>query len=198
MSLYNALIELVKDDDAFYFKDSVLDGLVYRVFSYRLASYEKFLKPGAMECRGIMFDITDSENPVIKSRPMEKFFNINENPLTTGLDFKRPLKIYEKADGSLISTYIHAGSELRLKSKTSLSSVHCMRAMEWLDKPENKELKDDIYKIALGDYTVNMEWCSPEERIVLPYPVAHLKILNIRKNSDGSYINLDSYINRDS
>ena len=76
--LYNELLELTGTNEAFFFKDQVLDDITYRVFAYRLASYSDFLLPSALECRGIMFEMKDG-NPIrLAAMPMEKFFNDGE------------------------------------------------------------------------------------------------------------------------
>ena len=86
LNLYNDLFALANSNEAFFFKDQELDNLVYRVFSYRLASYNDFCAPGAFESRGIMFEM-DQETPIrLAAMPMEKFFNDSENPFTMNLD----------------------------------------------------------------------------------------------------------------
>ncbi len=191
-NLYTKLSNLVKKNNAFYIKkfEPCFEGIgtkyQYHLFNYRLASYTDFTEDSALECRGIMFDVTDPENVCLKSLPMEKFFNLYENPFTIDLDLNTVTKIYEKADGSLISTYI-LDNQLLLKSKGSLISEHCISAMKWLDLDENKKLKNDIYNIAMNNKTVNMEWCSLEQRIVLAYPIPSLKMLNIRDHETGLY-----------
>lgn len=53
--LYTNLMSLVASNEAFYYVDHVLNSCIYRVFTYRLASYTDFLEPDALECRGHMF-----------------------------------------------------------------------------------------------------------------------------------------------
>jgi RNA ligase len=118
--------------------------------------------------------------------PMQKFFNLNENPSTIGLDLTQVDEILLKADGSLMSTYLHDnGAYLRIKSKGSLYSEQALAAMAWLEN--HPDFKDDLYEATLNGYTVNMEWCSPVHRIVIGYMEPHLKVLNMRHRGDGSY-----------
>jgi T4 RnlA family RNA ligase len=126
--LYDNLIALTKANEAFYYQDFELDGKKYRIFNYRLASYTDFQQPGALECRGVMFEVQDEVAVRLASLPMEKFFNLNENPMTMNLDLTQVVRIEEKADGSLMSTYIH-NDQLRLKSKGSLFSEQALHAM---------------------------------------------------------------------
>jgi len=194
--LYDDLMSLVESSEAFYFKDFEYGSTTYRIFNYRLASYSDFLLPGALECRGVMFEL--DENGVayrLASLPMEKFFNLHENPMTMDVDTSNLRRIMLKADGSLISSYLvlsAGGSTItRLKSKGSVSSEQCLAAMQWLCKDENLELKMHINKLTSAGYTVNMEWCSPVHRIVIGYEKPHLTILNVRNNVDGEYVYKD-------
>ena len=180
-------MNLVEANEAFYYKDFSKDDRTYRIFNYRLASYTNFLEDGALECRGIMYDVTDWE-PVLVSRPMEKFFNLNENPLTMNLDLTRVVDVELKADGSLISTYLH-NDELFLKTKGSIESDQAIAAMKYLDA--HPEFKEELTIIALLDNTVNMEWCAPDNRIVIGYLEPQLTVLNIRSNKTGDYIDRD-------
>ena len=192
--LYNDLMKLT-DDEAFYYADRQLDDKWYRIFNYRLASYTEFQKPGAMECRGHMFEITEEGPYAIVVRlaalPMEKFFNLNENPFTMDLDLTEIESVMLKADGSLISTFIHE-NQLRLKTKGSLESDQAIAAMRWLELSRNEIFKQ-ILTLVTERYngTVNMEWCAPDNRIVIGYENAHLKILNIRDCETGKYADGD-------
>ena len=191
-NFYENLMSLVEKSEAFYYKDFPKDDRVYRIFNYRLASYTEFLAPDAMECRGHTFDVTDE--PFIVSYPMEKFFNLYENPMTMDLDLTTVTDVEMKADGSLISTYLH-NNKLYLKTKGSLESDQAIAAMKYLDLPENVNFKTELTIIALLDNTVNMEWCAPDNRIVISYPKAHLTVLNIRHNRNGYYIDKETLCN---
>ena len=182
--LHADLLALAKRNKAFFYKDVSLDGIKYRIFNYRVASWTDFQEPGGLECRGIMFDVSSSPVRLV-SRPMAKFFNLGENPSTTGLDLTKVDAIEEKADGSLISTFTHKG-ELRLKSKGSVCSEQVHAATAWLAK--RPAFRDALAAIDRDGWTVNAEWCSLDNRIVLEYPVAHLKVLNARNRDDGSYL----------
>lgn len=204
--LYDQLMALCQDGDSFYYVDHEKSGNQwYRVFSYRLASYSDFLKPGAMEARGIMFEVTNFsgiegyERPTaIKSRPPAKFFNIGENPLTLELDYTRVKHSVIKEDGSLASTFIEAywgmGEDfesqlmykLRLKSKTSTSSEQAKAALAWVETQQ--DLYDALLEIELSGYTVNCEWCAPDNRIVVGYLEPQLIVLNARNRASGKYM----------
>ena len=202
LNLYNDLMILANTDEAFFYKDFPLDDTTYRIFNYRLASYTDFLKPSAMECRGIMFEVDPQFITLVRDKPearvvrlvslpMEKFFNLNENPMTMELDLTEVADVELKADGSLISTYIH-NDKLRLKSKGSLESDQALDAMAFLEHPDNQEFATQLMIVCLLDNTVNMEWCAPHNRIVLSYEKPALTVLNVRNNETGAYVNFDN------
>lgn len=196
--LFDELVALTMDPcEAFYAQDFQLDGSVYRIFNYRLASYTNFLLPGAMECRGIMFEL-DEQNRCVKrlaSRPMQKFFNLNENPMTMDLDLSKVDTVELKADGSLMSTYTH-NDQIRLKSKGSLFSEQAIDAMKWLDQSENQQLKQHLAIADHSGITVNLEWCAPFNRIVIGYEQPHLKVLNARYRTTGDYMSREVLVER--
>lgn len=177
LRLYEHLIALTKSNEAFYYQDFNLDSKTYRIFNYRLASYSDFLLPGALQCRGTTFEVQDNQPICLAVLPMDKFFNLNENPLVIDLDLSKVQAIEDKADGSLMSTYIH-NNVLRLKSKGSLFSEQALAAMDWL--AENPLLLNPLHYWTTKGWTINLEWCSPVHRIVIGYSEPHLKVLNAR------------------
>ena len=116
-NLYEQLKTLVETTEAFYMVEQVFKGVTYEVFTYRMASYTEFLLPSALECRGHTFS-----NGRLVSLPMQKFFNLGENPMTMELDLSKVIQIENKLDGSLISTVDMGGSRFTLKSKTAFES----------------------------------------------------------------------------
>ncbi len=185
VKLYNQLDELDKKTETFYSVTTKFNSNLYKIFSYRLASYTDFLNDGALESRGIMFKIDEDHNPIdLVSRPMEKFFNAFENPMVMDLNFNDVMFIEDKADGSLISSF--TDDKLYLKSKTSLISPQAIDSTSWLNTQNN--LYNEIYDLDNQGFTVNMEWCSPFNRIVLNYEKPHLQILNVRNRYTGEYL----------
>lgn len=193
-SLYNDLMKLCASNEAFYFVDHVFNGDTYRVFSYRLASYSDFLLPGALECRGHTFRLNQSHVdtadykylPELVSLPMEKFFNVGENPMTMDLDWSTFAFAEDKRDGSLIST-VKTDHGFILKSKTSLSSQQALAAGRLMLSPKYAELHKAVLRLVSQGFTVNMEYTAPDNQIVLGYKEAELRVLNVRENSTGLY-----------
>jgi T4 RnlA family RNA ligase len=190
-TLFDNLEALVKSNEAFYRQEFVLDGLHYFIYNYRLASYSDFLAPGALQCRGVMFEVDGTGQAIrIAALTQDKFFNYIENPFTMNLDLSTVVGIEDKADGSMMSTYIHNGG-VRLKSKGSLFSEQAIDAMEWLNKPEQTYLKNWLLTLhSYHDHTVNLEWCSArmDHRIVIGHQKSHLLILNARCNTTGEFM----------
>lgn len=200
IQLYNDLMNLCDNHEAFFYVDQDLDGRTFRIFNYRLGSYSQWLLPAALECRGITFEITDRCEPVrIASRPFEKFFNLHENPFTMDLDLDDVIEIQEKADGSLISSMLTVDvtedkdTKLWLKSKGSLNSDQALAAMDYIRG--NSDLHDFVFGETANDKTVIMEYVAPDNRIVLHYDEPRLIILGIRNNNTGEYYDLDTYLN---
>lgn len=193
--------------DAFYFQDfdpapgdeENTDKL--RIFNYRMANYSQFSQEDALEARGIMFLV--DENGKFKKLvclPMPKFFNYRETPFTIYPDTEELLAHVEvmqtKEDGSLMSSYINPVlDELGIKSRGSIKSEQCIAAMAWLNANNTgemftdqiQELRKEIDAITRAGNTVNLEWCSPIHRIVLPYEHGHMRVLNVRNNTTGEY-----------
>ena len=191
--IYDDLLALVQGNEAFFFNDWDLGDKWYRNFNYRLASYTDFCEPSALECRGIMFEMVDPFDPQpvrLASMPFEKFFNLYENPFTMDLDLSQIVEITDKADGSLITTYMHDGV-LQVKTKGSLTSDQAMNANAFLRWDENAKFRAELIKGEELGCTIIMEWCSPENRIVLPYEKPHLKVLGVRNRADGSYVHFE-------
>lgn len=194
LELYQGLENLRTQTEAFYSVDFPTEdpAVKYRIFHYRLATYTDFMLPNALESRGIMYRLRDGEEPELVCRPPKKFFNLNENPLTIGLDLHPDniLRIMDKADGSIISTFIDHNGKLNVKSNASLNSEQAAAAREMLKADDT--LRDFCETETRGRFTVTMEYCAPTNRIVLHYEKPHLKILHVRSLRTG-----EMYFRRD-
>ena len=195
-SLFDNLMNLCSDDsNTFFFVDTTSSmQSKFRIFSYYIASYSEWLKPDALECRGIMFELDDNNNPIrIAARPPKKFFNLFENPFTEDIKDDQVGLAFKKEDGSLISSFIDKG-ELFLKSKGSLFSQQVLDSQKWLYDERRKPLLECLKWYAENDITINMEWVSPDTRVVLTYEEPRLIILNARHNITGEYIDLEDLV----
>lgn len=195
-SLFDNLMNLCSDDNnTFFFVDTTSSmQSKFRIFSYYIASYSEWLKPDALECRGIMFELDDNNNPIrIAARPPKKFFNLFENPFTEDVKDDQVGLAFKKEDGSLISSFIDKG-EVFLKSKGSLFSQQVLDAQKWLYDERRKPLLECLKWYAENGITINMEWVSPDNRVVLTYEEPRLIILNARNNITGEYIDLEDLV----
>lgn len=113
-------------------------------------------------------------------------------PNTTDVDLSEPDDIFEKLDGSLITTYIH-NSVVMLKSKGSLSSDQAIDSMEVFNNDHaHRFMRETVSMYAMRDNTVIMEYTAPDNRIVLGYDrPPKLTILAIRNNATGLEIPWD-------
>lgn len=191
-ALFDALMKLCSENECFYFIDqkTVMQTKV-RIFNYRMANYTEWLKPGALECRGIMFAMEDDKAVKLISRPMEKFFNyaevkaweaLKESPVTIG---DVVIDVMIKEDGSLVSTFCDSGY-LGVKSKASVQSEQAMDAMSVIQS--ERELFDRLTELTRDGFTTNMEYVAPNNRIVIGYQQPAVVILNIRNNETGEYV----------
>lgn len=190
-ALYNHLMDLCNDPASgfFYVDQMYYDGRVYRIFNYRLSSYQYWIKPGALYGRGTVYDVTKTDNPVLVSLCMPKFFNIDENPLAVTseeLDAMTPdrYRVCNKADGSLITLFRNHNGELIVKSKGSLYSDQAIAARKYIEE-QSQNIMEFIDANCTLNSSVNMEWVAPDNRIVLRYSEAKLIPLNTVNHITG-------------
>lgn len=189
-ALFHQLMALPAQSDSFYSVDQIgLDGATYRIFLYRLGSYTDFCLPGALESRGITYR-HNVENDVweLVCRPMTKFFNWGENPFTMDVDLKAIEYATVKEDGSLISTYTDHDWGVCLKTKGSLHSEQAKSATAWLTHRDRADFCKILADLDKAGWTVNCEWTSPLNRIVISYQTDKLIVLNIRHRLTGIYM----------
>ena len=190
IELYDNLMAVCNKTEAskFFYKDVTgRYGTKFRIFSYHYASYSDWLLDGALEARGIMFEMDDNGPVRIASRPMEKFFNLNENPLSMNLDLSKIQYVMDKADGSLISTYCE-GDKVLVKSKTSTTSEQAFAAERLLYQDKYLPLYLKMEELAPKGYTFNLEYAAPNNRVVLYYEEPTIFLLNVRHNDTGEYV----------
>lgn len=190
IELYDNLMKLCAESDKgkFFYTDFVSPfETKFRIFSYNYASYSDWLLDDALECRGIMFEMDDNGPVRIAARPMEKFFNLGENPMTMDLNLDEVVLVTAKADGSLVSTYMDQ-TNIAFKSKGSIKSSQAAEALQVFKQPHREAFRARVTEITEAGYTCNMEYVAPTNRIVLPYQERDLILLNVRHNETGEYI----------
>ena len=191
IQIYNDLLTLCDTSEAFFFKDQQsVGGGLYRVFSYRLASYSDFLHDSAFEGRGSMWEIREDGTMIrCAARTQKKFFNAYENPFVMFPSDMLSSEIeiaMDKLDGSIISTFRDNDGVIRTKSQTSLSSEHAVNSNAMIQNDVG--LLNGIEEAELNQFTVNLEYTSPEFRVVLPYQEEKLTVLNVRHRMTGEVL----------
>lgn len=139
------------------------------------------------ECRGITFD----SNGKIISRPLHKFFNVNETEETFehNINWDDVVRVMNKMDGSMISCFLEDG---KVKWKTKNSFNHdVIGEIEKLYTEDTPEYKFAYYMLTEG-YTPSFEFTSLMNRIVLRYTEPKLTLLAIRHTTYGGYLGLDA------
>ncbi len=162
----------------------------YTVINYVVAMADTFNMSGSddltgairRECRGLIFDRDGN----LMSRPLHKFFNVNEREETQThtVDMSQPHVIMEKMDGSMIRPILVDG-HLRLATKMGVTSV-AMDAEAWL-AAQDRRLKEWLRTMVDLGLTPLFEWVSPFNQIVLAYEAADLVYLGTRDNLTGEY-----------
>ena len=223
-TVYSELCDLIGDTKSGFRQRSYpLDnGNMAVVIDYTLSSYQYFKKPSGLLGRGIMFEVDAVGHPVqILSRPMRKFFSYQECPDTMKLnmDVSNILRISDKADGSLMSTWVWNGA-LRIKSKGSIVSNEVRGTEALLSSDElapthqandamkqvlgavatvataakqhtYRELAKVLLDVSVRGYTVDMEYLSKESPVVIQYTEDELRVLSINSNSTEAEYTLE-------
>lgn len=136
------------------------------------------------ECRGLIFN----KDGKLISRPLHKFFNVNEREETQvqNIDFSKPHRILDKLDGSMIRP-LYIGGKWRLGTKMGITDV-ALQAEEYIaDKPHFQKFFDFCETFGDSGITPIFEWISRQQRIVIDYPVDELVLLAVRYNDTGEY-----------
>lgn len=156
---------------------------------YMFMDSKTFDTPEALECRGIAFD----QNGKVVSRPLHKFFNMDEKESLTKdkLLLRQDIAaIYEKIDGSMIAT-AWIDNQLVLRSKKAFDSDVVNLANHYLAQAENQLVKEFATVVARSGLTAIFELTHPDARIVVAAEKPLLRLLHVRNNENGQYVLLD-------
>jgi len=182
-------MNIIKNNEAFYFKEEILpNGEKFRFFNYRLASYNDFVKDkNALELRGLCFNLETGE----RWFGLHKFFNDGENPFT--MDEYCPwndndnIEVTEKLDGSLILPTLNKNKQLFLRSKSSFMSIQVQMANQFVQ--QNKHYTKFILDMLNEGLYPIFEGIGYENQIVVPYNNPfELVLIQIRKLDTGEYL----------
>lgn len=161
----------------------VMDKGDYIVIDYVYVMPDSFDDIMRRECRGIVFNSLGR----LISRPFHKFFNLGEKPETQPdqIDFSRPHQVMIKADGSLIRPALIKG-ELVPMTRKGITDVAIQAFNESMIDSESQW---DMVSWIKSGYTPLYEFVSPNNKIVVNYPIPRLIFLGARENRTGKYYN---------
>ena len=136
-------------------------------YAYRYGIIDKdYYKKGWVykECRGITFD----EEGDLISRPFQKFYNLNENPLNTeeNFDWDNVTGCTEKIDGCLINVIV-VRSQIYFKTKSGVNTDEAILCQAWYENhPKKEELRQAILRMCRRFYTPIFEFVYPNKHIL--------------------------------
>jgi T4 RnlA family RNA ligase len=192
---YNDCEKIVKHNSSFIEKGDVINGYLISQYSYRLANFSDFLRPltsnsiEAFEMRGICFVHKNNNNLFDNTRyiMLNKFFNVNQTERWMYKDIKDKEIDYvqEKVDGSLIR-FIRLPNDIVIaKTIYSFESEQAIEADKIYKSNEN--LRRFVDFTLDHNIAAMFEFTSPYNQIVVKYNNEDLKLLAMRRESDGKY-----------
>lgn len=148
-------------------------------------------QPYALDARGIVLD----GNSNVVSRPYKKFFNYNE--LKHRDDLPREIKrlsywnsdeftVMEKLDGSLTVVSQYEG-EIIYSSSGNIEGEYPDLFKKWFENNLNQEQMEKLKDITTN-YTVILEYVSPQTRIVVPYQEESMILHGVINTETGKEI----------
>jgi T4 RnlA family RNA ligase len=190
--------ELIKEKGIEALKD--LD-IIIKEYNDRLCLKYTLMSPKfnpvVKECRGLILSLPDLN---IISRPFDKFFNYGEDPDGQSFfDWENSI-VFEKRDGTLIHVYNYKNKWFAGTTGTAYAEGSPQLTIE----TGNKETFYNLFLEALNlsgcdgiddlmvnqpkEFTYLFELTSPKNRIVTRYDKTELRLLAIRNNRTGKYI----------
>jgi RNA ligase len=179
---YEEALAITEASEAFYIQRGEVSGFEYAMFNYRLATCEDFKEHNAYELRGLTF-IKDGEKWV-RYPMLTKFFNLNQCECTQygSVKDKDIVSVENKEDGSLISLILLPNGRIKAKTKMSFDNEQTKIVETILI---TRKVRSTIEKYS--EFTFLFELVSPRNKIVLPYHVTELRLLQVRETLTGVY-----------
>lgn len=167
-------------------------------FGYLLPGYMDFERPvaeqpelKAYELRGLTF-VEEPDGSVRRYLMLGKFHALNQ---TTGhmlrdVEGRRIVSCTEKLDGSLVR-FIPIGDQLAARTKTSFHGKHARLASEML--AADGAMTAFVHEAHAAGIAPIFELVSPTWKIVVPYAEERLRLIQMREEATGAYLDLDSH-----
>lgn len=154
----------------------------YTVIDYNyVEGPETFASSVLREGRGLKF----GPDGKLIARPFHKFFNLNERPESheAHLDWTQDISVMEKLDGSMIHPAMVNGEFVFMTRKGVTDTA--LQAMR-----ETVFEKDRMIAWMADGWTPIYEFTSPNNRIVVEYEKPELRLLALRNNLTGKYMDV--------
>ena len=191
---------IVEHNRSFNCKEEIINGVNTFQYNYFLASYVDFWNPfnqmenkidtdiTAYELRGITF-VENKKGVFERTLFLNKFFNINqvEETMLYKVKDKKIKRIAIKEDGSAI-TFVNVGGEVLGKTKFAFQSDQAVLATQIYNQDEH--IKKFVDWCLENDYSPLFEYVSSKFKIVLVYKEIGLKLLQLRDNNTGEFIDI--------
>jgi T4 RnlA family RNA ligase len=193
---YEECVAITKANECFYEKQVEVNGQKVSVFNYRLAQYKDFFQPiegsnvTAFELRGLTF-VFNEDGTTKRFLGLHKFFNLNQVPTyqydeVKGFSIKR---VQDKLDGSMIR-FLNIGGQLVAKTKMDFTNAQCEMAMACA---KNQKLEQFIQQTLDQGLLACFEIVSRLNQIVLVYEKTEIKLLQLRDEKTGEYLDIYSH-----
>lgn len=184
---------IIANTEAFYCTTTTVEGYKVELYDYRLASISDFRDHSAFELRGLTF-VENDNGEWERHLLLNKFFNLGETDgwLLDQVGHKRITRVQDKLDGSIISFVRFPNGVIRAKSKMSFNSTQAETSQKLYET--HSHIKDFVIKMLDNNLVPVFEYVSMNNQIVVAYGEDELRLIQIRNNTTGEYIDSDLMI----
>lgn len=188
---------IVAANDAFQTSTTEINGYTLHHFGYSLPGYQDFEDPipgsglQAHELRGLTF-VESPDGKVTRYLLLRKFHTLDGTigHMLADLVDKPVLNCTVKLDGSLVR-FIPLGDQMTARSMKSFRGPHVQMANILLQSDPN--LESFVRRAHAMGLAPAFELVSPVKKIVLDYPDDYLHLLQMRDETSGEYLDLDTH-----
>lgn len=189
---------IVRGNPAFEKATHQVMGRTVHNFGYLLPGYMDFERPlpdrpdvKAHELRGLTF-VEQADGTVTRHLMLAKFHALNQTAghMLRDVQGKRILSCSEKLDGSLVR-FVSVGEDIVARTKSSFTGPHARLARTLLDA--DQALSDFVGEAHECGFAPIFELISPNWKIVVPYGEERLRLIQMRDEATGAYVDLDRH-----
>jgi len=186
---------IVKNNKHFQSKCDVIDGYEVVQYRYQLASKMDFEEPyqgfeiDANELRGLAY-VKQEDGSWERFLMLRKFWEINQTSGSMEKDVsgKKIIGARIKEDGSIIRFVKLPSGRVIAKSMFSFAGKQVEAAQALYDSsPDIRSFIDNCFE---SDVSPIFELVGPDNQVVLKYETEELRLLQLRSNVDGSYLDV--------